>query len=728
MMFCFKCGREIEKFMKFCPKCGVSLDTMSHIMGENVVEKNSKQVGFIETNDNIENISEGTFGYMENICEGTFVYMENVISFSEQEILYNKIRIKYQKLAREIVYDYEKKYKEFNDADGFLKDGNVVVMDYINTLLDEMVSMTINLGIYDISKESLINDYGQYFLSPWLDAYESIEEKYIALDATEEEMNRYRTARRQNRGRFVGGGFGIQGALKGTVKAGALNMVTGAAHGLFNIVGSVTSSIIKSSKKSNIYNDESTLTCLSNGLFNSIIAFANVYSDCCGIEIPKYNDNKVFNLLSNIEKIPNEKKAEILSECIKLNPYNEEVYYEAIRNFGDPNGEIDCIARYFGLDIDVYVFKQEIVYSQFIKDVENAKKYYKNIDKIKNDILDLFKYLGVEEYEYSDNDMYNEIIEIEKRAQKVENVIIDNCDEIDKELNKGNINFVWEQIKLGNVYAEYAMEKYYANNICRNAIDEHSITKLMITTKDIQNIANDGLLYAQYLMAFLIYKTYDKDSAERAKAIKDIIKISEQGNTSAIAQRGFWGSHGYYDATNTKEQGIKYLEKAAEMQHPTACAWLGSYYRTGSCGLPINKDKSEYYLVLAQRYHHPYGEKELQKLRNGDTSPNSSCYITTAVCDSFGKLDDCYELTMFRNFRDNWLIKQSDGKTLIEEYYNTAPDIVNKINSLDNKNEIYMNIWNEYLSCCLNYLENKKYNECKELYCRMVNVLKKFIE
>lgn len=60
------------------------------------------------------------------------------------------------------------------------------------------------------------------------------------------------------------------------------------------------------------------------------------------------------------------------------------------------------------------------------------------------------------------------------------------------------------------------------------------------------------------------------------------------------------------------------------------------------------------------------------------------CFITTAVCDSFGKADDCYELTAFRNFRDKWLVNQADGKNLIAEYYNIAPKIVEKINSLSN--------------------------------------------
>lgn len=104
---------------------------------------------------------------------------------------------------------------------------------------------------------------------------------------------------------------------------------------------------------------------------------------------------------------------------------------------------------------------------------------------------------------------------------------------------------------------------------------------------------------------------------------------------------------------------------------------------------------------------------------------DGGCFITTAVCDNFGKADDCYELTKFREFRDKWLINQYDGKFLIEKYYTIAPIIVTKINQLNNSNEIYNLIWQKYLNPCLSFIENKKYKECKNLYISMMNTLKK---
>lgn len=124
-------------------------------------------------------------------------------------------------------------------------------------------------------------------------------------------------------------------------------------------------------------------------------------------------------------------------------------------------------------------------------------------------------------------------------------------------------------------------------------------------------------------------------------------------------------------------------------------------------------------------------QQTLQAIRERENAPrqnnnnNGGCFITTAVCESFNKPDDCFELTVFRNFRDNWLINQADGKNLIEEYYKIAPKIVEKINSLANSAEVYKNIWCDYLASCLKFIETGNNFACKNKYIEMVGDLKK---
>lgn len=101
------------------------------------------------------------------------------------------------------------------------------------------------------------------------------------------------------------------------------------------------------------------------------------------------------------------------------------------------------------------------------------------------------------------------------------------------------------------------------------------------------------------------------------------------------------------------------------------------------------------------------------------------CFITTSVCESFDKPDDCAELTAFRDFRDNWLLNQPDGRELVNEYYIVAPEIVRRIESYSNSAEIYRWIWNEYLEPCYEMIQHEEYLACKQKYIEMVRQLQR---
>lgn len=100
------------------------------------------------------------------------------------------------------------------------------------------------------------------------------------------------------------------------------------------------------------------------------------------------------------------------------------------------------------------------------------------------------------------------------------------------------------------------------------------------------------------------------------------------------------------------------------------------------------------------------------------------CYITTAVCESFGKTDDCYELNVLRNYRDTYLAALPDGEAMIEEYYDVAPSVVKHINQRENAGEIYRSIWDSYLFPCITMIEEGRNEECRSLYEEMVHTLR----
>lgn len=101
------------------------------------------------------------------------------------------------------------------------------------------------------------------------------------------------------------------------------------------------------------------------------------------------------------------------------------------------------------------------------------------------------------------------------------------------------------------------------------------------------------------------------------------------------------------------------------------------------------------------------------------------CYITTAVCESLGKTDECYELNLLRNYRDGYLLEECGEGARVREYYSVAPTIVKRINRMENAKEIYKNIWDTYLSACISCIEEGRKQECEEIYSDMVKALEK---
>lgn len=99
------------------------------------------------------------------------------------------------------------------------------------------------------------------------------------------------------------------------------------------------------------------------------------------------------------------------------------------------------------------------------------------------------------------------------------------------------------------------------------------------------------------------------------------------------------------------------------------------------------------------------------------------CYITTAVCRSLGRPDDCYELNTLRNYRDSYLLSTDEGREMVQEYYNIAPTIVKRIDKKADADKIYEDIWKTYLSPCISLIENGENGKCRDLYSSMVRKL-----
>ena len=146
----------------------------------------------------------------------------------------------------------------------------------------------------------------------------------------------------------------------------------------------------------------------------------------------------------------------------------------------------------------------------------------------------------------------------------------------------------------------------------------------------------------------------------------------------------------------------------------------------------LNESKDKNCVALTERMVELWNEKGITNMRLMHSTydeiaggfERKLCYITTAVCENKGKPDDCYELRSFRSFRDSYMLRTSEGQSLVDEYYEVAPGIVMLINMRQDAPEIYDGIYKEYLEPCLGLIEERRYESCREHYVSMVRELK----
>lgn len=103
---------------------------------------------------------------------------------------------------------------------------------------------------------------------------------------------------------------------------------------------------------------------------------------------------------------------------------------------------------------------------------------------------------------------------------------------------------------------------------------------------------------------------------------------------------------------------------------------------------------------------------------------NSNCFLTTACVRYANKSDDCYELTVLRNFRDTYVVSLINGKELLDEYYRIAPIIVSKINNSKDPEIEYKMMLDEILDI-ISKIEASNQNSAVSAYTLMFDRLKK---
>ena len=114
---------------------------------------------------------------------------------------------------------------------------------------------------------------------------------------------------------------------------------------------------------------------------------------------------------------------------------------------------------------------------------------------------------------------------------------------------------------------------------------------------------------------------------------------------------------------------------------------------------------------------------EIISSRPGST-PDEKCFITTACIRAVGLPDDCSYLQILRNFRDTQLNSTPEGRELISQYYQRAPEILSRIESLPNSRRIWTSVFND-IQTATKLVKRASYEEAVNHYKQMVERLEK---
>ena len=265
--------------------------------------------------------------------------------------------------------------------------------------IDPLFDTLLDIGIYDINRENFEEEC--WDLTGAEEYFEKIADAYNEIVEGLEDAKSYRAARKASRGRVVGGGFGVGGALKGMATAGAMNAVTGLGHSVVNGIGNIASSIAAASAKKSLYNNESTLEILTNGVRDCVLdiffAYHDFINECKEEEAwfdgSRFDTEKSDTLLENSVSVPEDKKKELLVKAFMYSPFNEDLLRYIFVHYEEERENIFKIAQKYDVDLNDELLK--LLCNEYCEDAENICVIVQNYkpklnDEQKESILDAF--------------------------------------------------------------------------------------------------------------------------------------------------------------------------------------------------------------------------------------------------------------------------------------------------------------------------------------------------
>lgn len=277
------------------------------------------------------------------------------LNFNNDYYEYGKIKALLTNERKVALENYKKIYDKYGDVENLLRNGESDIINIVIDVFNKFKTIGLQRGIYDFSERKLINgsEYRK-IMNPISEAIRDIRYQLSIINSEEQAAKEERRMRKASRGRVVGGGFGLTGALKGMAMAGAINMGTGLLHGSVNTVGNLFTSISASSDRRSLYKDAKGY--LEEALSDSINSLLFFICDVLNIQA-NINYSREQDILKNILEgaFGNLDLREPFVKAFLAYPFDDILYKCYLLTYPEEQTNIVKMGSDFGVSLDKFL-------------------------------------------------------------------------------------------------------------------------------------------------------------------------------------------------------------------------------------------------------------------------------------------------------------------------------------------------------------------------------------
>lgn len=260
LVTCPDCGKQVSSRAKACPECGCPAEFFG-IEEEKTIEDDSYFEIFEENESDNEKNESDNMNCINNVENyfASFNIMGQKIEYSKNAELYISALKMHISDAAALESAIREKYREAKNMDNVWSNVVPAVQATIDNFVKKKIEVLYRSNIY-ISVEDFEEKYSIHII----DYLDTLIDAYDAVVAEAEQIHKSRQYNRAGRSHWQGGGFGLSGAIKGAVTAGALNAVTGVGRGISDSIVDSSDKAKMQREKQKIYNNKNSINLIVN--------------------------------------------------------------------------------------------------------------------------------------------------------------------------------------------------------------------------------------------------------------------------------------------------------------------------------------------------------------------------------------------------------------------------------------------------------------------------------